>query len=114
MSIADFINKSNFYEWKFNIDKIIFNKIGKHIDDLSDNNYWEWYINSYTHDFVATVIYNQNYAKWFDDFQYYLNNNKINSNNLFLYKLFESGFEAKHSFKLYKHIVDNIYNETSC
>ena len=106
----EFIDKLDFIIWKNKIDKIVFSKINKHLDELEDNLYWTWFQYKYNYKEVADIVYNQNYQRWLYDVKYHLlinfNITQIsNYNEKNIQKWFNCGIEPLVACKFYKLIL---------
>ena len=106
----EFVDKLDFITWKNKIDRIIFHKINKHLDELEDNLYWKWFEYNYNYKDVADMVYNQNYQRWLYDVKYYLfiNFNITVCNYEYqhiLQKWFNNGLNPLVASKFYKYFL---------
>jgi hypothetical protein len=97
-------NRKNFRIWKTRLTYLVLKKIGKNVDDLPDNNYWELFVNNFSSEEISDMICNKDYNIWLNQFNqilYNYTNNKIFSEESYFKDWFNDGISVDIAVRIY-------------
>ncbi len=104
-------NKKNFKIWKIRLNYLVLTKIGKNVDDLPDNNYWDLFVNNFSSEEISEMICNKEFDNWLKSFKenlFYNTGKTIFTVESYLNDWFKEGVSVEIAVQIY--IIVKSYN----